>query len=73
MAIELAKIEKEKKRIENEMRDPEDKREAYSRENRKTMYMDMHKQKLEEDMRKNPKKYEKKELSSTTNHKGDMR
>ena len=43
VAIELAKIEKEKKRIENENRAPDDKREAYSRENRKDMYMGMHK------------------------------
>lgn len=43
VAIELAKIEKEKKRIENENKDPEDKRESYSRDNRKQMYLDMHK------------------------------
>ena len=35
--------------------------------------MDMHKQKLEEDMRKNPKKYEKKEPTPQVNNKGEMR
>ena len=35
--------------------------------------MDMHKQKLDEDMRKNPKKYEKKVPTSTTNNNGEKR
>jgi hypothetical protein len=41
VAIEMAKIEKEKKRIINENKPESDKTESYSRENRKEMYLQM--------------------------------
>jgi len=42
VAVEMEKIEKEKKAMELENKTTEEKEQAYSRENRRQMYLDMH-------------------------------
>lgn len=71
--IEMARVEKEKKAHELQQQTPEDQKQAYSLENRRKMYMDMHSQKTEEDKKKNPEKYEEKKASSQFTAKGEMR
>ena len=54
LQVELTRIEKEKKEHEQSLKTAEEQGEAYSLDNRKKMYMDMHKQRTDEEKKKNP-------------------
>lgn len=57
-AIEEYKIKKEQQEHEAQLKQGDDDKEAYTRESRKKMYLDMAKEKEEQDKRQNPEKYE---------------